>query len=39
MDEAIDKAQRANVKHLMKRVFGKRTDNADRVILTEHDFK
>ena len=39
LDEAIDKAQRANVKHLMKRVFGKRTDNADRVILTEHDFK
>ena len=39
MDEAIDKAQRANVKHLMKRVFGKRTDNADRVILTEQDFK
>ena len=39
LDTAIDRAQRANVKHLMKRVFGKRTDNADRVILTEQDFK
>ena len=39
LDEAIDRAQRANVKHFMKRVFGKRTDNADRVILTEQDFK
>ena len=39
LDSAIDRAQRANVKHLMKRVFGKRKDNADRVILTEQDFK
>lgn len=39
MDDAIERAQKANVKHFMKRVFGKRTDNSDRVILTEHDFK
>lgn len=39
MDDAIENAQRANVKHFMKRIFGRRTDNSDRVILTEHDFK
>ena len=39
IDEAIENAQKANVKHLMKRVFGKHTDSSDRVILTEQDFK
>ena len=39
MDHAIEKAQRVNVKHFFKRLFGKHTDNADRVILTEQDFK
>ena len=39
IDHAIEKAQRVNVKHFFKRLFGKHTDNADRVILTEQDFK
>ena len=33
MDEAIEHSQKANVKHLMKRVFGKNKDDSDRVIL------
>ena len=39
MDEAIEHSQKANVKHLMKRVFGKNKDDLDRVILKEEDFK
>ena len=39
MDEAIELSQKANVKHLMKRVFGKNKDDSDRVILKEEDFK
>ncbi len=39
MDEAIDHSQKANVKHLARRVFGKSTDDADRIILKEEDFK
>lgn len=39
IDHAIEKAQRVNLKHFFKRLFGKHTDNADRVILTEQDFK
>lgn len=39
MDEAIAHSQKANVKHLVKRVFGKNTDDADRIILKEQDFK
>ena len=39
IDHAIEKAQRVNIKHFFKRLFGKHTDNADRVILTEQDFK
>ena len=39
MDEAIEHSQKANVKHLVKRVFGKSTDEADRIILKEEDFK
>ena len=39
MDEAIEHSQKANVKHLMKRVFGKNKDDSDRVILKEEDFK
>ena len=38
MDEAMDHSQRASAKKLMKRVFGKNTDDADRIILTEKDF-
>ena len=39
MDEAIEHSQKANVKHLMKRVFGKNKDDSDRVIFKEEDFK
>ena len=35
MDEAISHSQKANVKHLVKRVFG----NSDHIILKEEDFK
>ena len=38
MDEAIEHSKKANVKHLMKRVFGRSTDEADRIILKEDDF-
>ena len=38
MDEAIQHSQKASAKKLMKRVFGKNTDDADRVILSEKDF-
>lgn len=38
IDEAIEHSQRANVKHLMKRVFGKNKDDSDRIILKEQDF-
>ena len=39
MDEAISHSQKANVKHLVKRVFGRNTDNSDQIILKEDDFK
>ena len=39
MDEAISHSQKANVKHLVKRVFGRNTDNSDHIILKEDDFK
>ena len=39
MDEAIAHSQKANVKHLARRVFGKGTDHADRIILKEEDFR
>ena len=39
MDEAIKHSQKANVKHLARRVFGKSTDSSDRIILKEEDFK
>ena len=38
MDEAIQHSQKASAKKLMKRVFGKNTDDADRIILSEKDF-
>ena len=38
-DEAISHSQKANVKHLVKRVFGRSTDNSDHIILKEEDFK
>ena len=39
MDEAIAHSQKANVIHLARRVFGKGTDDSDRIILKEEDFK
>ena len=39
MDEAISHSQKANVKHLARRVFGKGTDDSDRIILKEEDFR
>ena len=38
MDGAIQHSQKASAKKLMKRVFGKNTDEADRIILSEKDF-
>lgn len=39
MDEAIAHSQKANMKHFVKRVFGKSTDDTDRIILKEDDFR
>ncbi len=39
MDEAIEHSRKANVKHLARRMFGKRKDDKNRTILTEEDFK
>ena len=39
MDDAIAHSQKANVKHLARRVFGKSTDDSDRIILKEEDFR
>ena len=39
VDEAIDNANAASVKKLMKKVFGKNKDDSNRVLLTEEDFR
>lgn len=39
VDEAIENANRASVKKLMKKVFGRNKDDSERVILTEDDFR
>ena len=39
MDDAIDHSQKANAKHFARRVFGKGTDDRDRIILKEDDFR
>ena len=39
LSEIYEVFQKANVKHLMKRVFGRSTDETDRIILKEEDFK
>ena len=39
MDEAISHSQKANVKHLVKRVFGRSTDNSDHIILLSKIFR
>ena len=38
MDDAISHSQKASAKKLVKRVFGKNTDEADRIYLSEKDF-
>ena len=38
MDEAITHSQKASAKKLVRRVFGRNTDEADRILLTERDF-
>ena len=38
MDAAMSHSQKASAKKLVKRVLGKNTDEADRIILTEKDF-
>ena len=38
MDSAIQHSQKASAKKLVKRVFGKNTDEADRILLSEKDF-
>lgn len=38
MDEAMAHSQKVSAKKLVKRVFGKNTDDSDRIILTEKDF-
>ncbi|RGT72956.1 AAA family ATPase [Ruminococcus sp. AF18-22] len=38
MDEAIQHSQKASAKKLVKRVFGRNTDDADRILLSEKDF-
>ena len=39
LDDAIENAQRASVKKFFKKLTGKNTDNSDRIILSEEDFK
>ena len=39
MDEAIAHSQKADVKHLARRVFGRGKDESDRIILKEEDFR
>lgn len=39
LDEAIENSQRASFKKLMKKVFGKNTDDSERILLREEDFK
>ena len=38
MDDAIQHSQKASAKKLVKRVFGKNTDESDRILLSEKDF-
>ena len=39
LDDAIENAQRASVKKFFKKLTGKNTDDSDRIILSEEDFK
>lgn len=39
IDDAIENANRASIKKLVKKVFGKNKDESDRIILKEEDFR
>ena len=39
IDEAIENSKKTNMKRRLRKMFTKTTDNADRIILTEEDFK
>lgn len=39
IDDAIENANRASVKKIMKKILGKNRDESDRVILKEEDFR
>lgn len=39
LDDAIENSQRTSVKKFFKKLTGKNTDDSDRIILTEEDFK
>ena len=39
LDDANENSQRTSVKKLFKKLTGKNTDDSDRIILTEDDFK
>ena len=39
IDEAIAHSRKLNVKNIAKKIFGKAKDEADRILLTEEDFK
>lgn len=39
VDDAIENANRASVKKVVKKIFGKNRDEADRIILKEEDFR
>lgn len=39
IDEAIENSKKVDMKNFMKRIFKKNTDDLERVILTEKDFK
>lgn len=39
VDDAIENSQKASLKKLVKKVFGKNKDNSERILLREEDFK
>lgn len=39
IDDAIAHSRKLNVKNIAKKIFGKAKDEADRILLTEEDFK
>lgn len=39
LDDAIENAQRASFKKLIKKILGRNTDDSDRILLREEDFK